>query len=131
MYIVLMVLIILVGFIITAVVLMLNSKGGGLSGAFGGAGAGVGSMLGVRRASDVLAKTTWIAAGIFVFLIFVLNLFFLPTEGTEESVIQRTAAERPLTPAERAKQQPAQPMQPQQQPAQQQPAQQPAPTPGQ
>lgn len=126
----LMILTVLVGAMMTVVILMQSSKGQGLSGAFGGASGGVGAMLGVRRASDVLAKATWILAGIFAFLIFAINMFFLPTAGTEESIIQRSATEQPLSPEQRQMQQPGQ-QQPAQQPSPQQPppqqpAQQPA-----
>jgi preprotein translocase subunit SecG len=113
MFYILMITTILVGAFMTIVVLMQSSKGQGLSGAFGGASGGVGTMLGVRRAGDVLSKATWILAGTFVVLIFLINMFFLPTGSTEESIIQRSASrERPL------------PMQQRQQGAQQQGAQQ-------
>jgi preprotein translocase subunit SecG len=113
MFIVLMILTIIVGTLMAIVILMQSSKGQGLSGAFGGASGGVGTMLGVRRASDVLAKATWVLAGVFVFLIFLINLAFLPTATTEESIIQRSAAEQPISPVER--------QQMQQQPGGQQP----------
>jgi preprotein translocase subunit SecG len=125
MFVVLMILTIIVGALLTIVILMQSSKGQGLSGAFGGASGGVGTMLGVRRASDVLAKATWVLAGVFVVLIFTINLFFLPTGKTEESIIQRSASEQPISPMQRQQMQqqsPAQQRQPQQQPAGQQPA---------
>jgi preprotein translocase subunit SecG len=108
MFITLMIVAILVGVFMTIVILMQSSKGQGLSGAFGGASGGVGTMLGVRRASDVLSKATWVLATAFVLLIFVINMFFLPTESTEESVIQRSAREHPISPLERQQQQGAQ-----------------------
>ncbi|MDH7516172.1 MAG: preprotein translocase subunit SecG [Bacteroidota bacterium] len=116
MFTVLMILIILIGALMTVVILMQSSKGQGLSGAFGGAG-GVGTMLGVRRAADVLAKATWVLATAFIFLIFLINLFFLPTEGTEESIINRQMQEQPLRTS------------PQQTAPQQAPTQEPAPQP--
>jgi preprotein translocase subunit SecG len=134
----LMTLIILIGAMMTVVILMQSSKGQGLSGAFGGAG-GVGSMLGVRRAADVLSNATWILSGAFVVLIFAVNMFFLPSGGTQESIILKSMQEQPINGAQRPSappqgQQPAQQQQPtqQQQPAPQQapPAgQQPAPAP--
>ncbi len=99
MFTVLMIIIIFLGLAMTAVILMQNPKGGGLSSAFGGSG-GVGSMLGVRHASDILAKATWWMAGIFIVLSVLVNMFFLPTAGTQESVIQRAAQEAPITPME-------------------------------
>ena len=94
----LMVLIILIGVLMTAVILMQNPKGGGLSSAFGGASGGVGSMLGVRHASDVLAKATWGLAIALTLLIFVVNMFFLPSGATQESIIQRSAADQQVSP---------------------------------
>ena len=120
MYTILMLLIILAGIFMTIAILMQNPKGGGLSSAFGGAGGGFGSMLGVRHASDILAKTTWgLAIGMTV-LIFMLNMFFLPTQGTEESIIQRGSADQPMTPVQKSQQ--MQTQQPTQTPAGQTPA---------
>jgi preprotein translocase subunit SecG len=116
--------IVLIGILMTVTILMQNPKGGGLSSAFGGASGGVGSMLGVRHASDILAKTTWGLAIAFTVLIFAVNMFFLPTEATQDSVIQRSAAEAPMTPMQKQEQMQQQAQQPAQgQPAQGQPAQ--------
>lgn len=117
MFYVLMILLILIGVMMTLTILMQNPKGGGLSSAFGGAS--VGSMLGVRHASDILAKTTWGLSIAFVVIIFMVNLFFLPSEGTRQSVIRGVESQQPVTPMQGAQQ-----MQQQAQPAQQQPAQQ-------
>jgi preprotein translocase subunit SecG len=69
-------------------VLMQSSKGGGLAGGFGGAN--IGTMFGVRRTSDFLTKMTQWLAGIFLVLAFVINLWLLPRNSTEnrQSVIQ-------------------------------------------
>ncbi len=111
----LLLLIVLIGVVMTISILMQNPKGGGLSSAFGGAGGGVGSMLGVRHASDILAKTTWGLAIAFTILIFAVNMFFLPTEGTQDSIIQRQASDAPISPMQKQEQ-----MQQQAQPADQQ-----------
>ena len=120
----LMILIVLLGSVMTAAILMQNPKGGGLSSAFGGAGGGMGSMLGVRHASDILAKATWGLATAMVVLIFAVNMFFLPSEATQESIIQRQSSEAPISPMQKQEQMQQQ-AQPQQAPAQQAPAQQP------
>ncbi|MCB2205737.1 preprotein translocase subunit SecG [bacterium] len=112
MFTILMILIILIGIAMTGTILMQNPKGGGLSSAFGGASGGVGSMLGVRHASDILAKTTWGLAIAFTVLIFAVNMFFLPNEGTQESIIQQSAAEAPITPMEKQQQMEQQAQQP-------------------
>lgn len=126
----LLLLIVLIGAVMTVAILMQNPKGGGLSSAFGGASGGMSSMLGVRHASDILAKTTWGLAIAMVVLIFAVNMFFLPSEGTQDSIIQRSAADAPMTPMQKQQQMQEQ-AQPQQDPAQQQqaPAQQQAPPP--
>jgi preprotein translocase subunit SecG len=131
---ILIILILVTGVMMAMSILMQNPKGGGLSGAFGGAGSSFGTMLGVRHASDILSKATWWLAGLFVVLIFALNLFFLPTGEIQESAIQRAAEESPLSPLPQGQQgQVAPGGQPQQAPVQGQPAQpQPAqPQPGQ
>lgn len=119
----LLLLIVLIGAVMTIAILMQNPKGGGLSSAFGGAGGGMGSVLGVRHASDILAKTTWGLAIAMVVLIFAVNMFFLPTEGTQESIIQRSAADAPMTPMQKQQQMQEQ-AQPQQAPAEGQPQEQ-------
>lgn len=113
----LLLLIVLIGAVMTVAILMQNPKGGGLSSAFGGAGGGMGTMLGVRHASDILAKTTWGLAIAMVVLIFAVNMFFLPTEGTQESIIQRSASDAPMTPMQKQEQMQQQ-AQPEQAPAQ-------------
>jgi preprotein translocase subunit SecG len=122
MYIFLMLLIILIGVVMTVGILMQNPKGGGLSSAFGGAGGGMGSMLGVRHASNILVKTTWGLAIAMTVLIFLLNMFFLPVEGTQDSIIQRGSVDQPISPVEKSEQMQAPPQQAQ--PQQQAPADQ-------
>jgi preprotein translocase subunit SecG len=103
---ILIVLILAVGGFMAVAILMQNPKGGGLSGAFGGAGSSFGTMLGVRHASDILQKSTWWLAGIFVALILIVNLFFLPTGLVEESAIQKASQEQPMSPMPQQGQQP-------------------------
>ena len=116
-----MIILILISVLLTIVVLMQSSTGSGLSGAFGGAG-GVGTMFGVRRAADFLSRSTWILAVVFTIVCIALNVFFLPSEATEESIIRRNAEQAPLSPMPSQQQQQAPPSQ-QQAPAQQTPQQ--------
>ena len=53
------------------IVLVQNSKGGGLSSTFGGGN----QIMGVKKTADVLEKTTWILAAILVALCLVYNLY--------------------------------------------------------
>jgi preprotein translocase subunit SecG len=83
------------------VVLMQASKGGGLTGTFGGAG-NMSSMFGTRRTADFLNKATWWLAGIVAVLAIVANLFFLPGKVTQEqrSIIQESGRQNiPQTPS--------------------------------
>ena len=57
MYIALISIIIFICVLLVLVVLSQNSKGGGLSGQFGGAGAS--QLMGVKRTGDLLEKLTW------------------------------------------------------------------------
>ena len=78
---------IVIAFLLIIVVLMQNSKGGGLSAGMGGGN--IGTVFGVRRASDFLSQATTYLATAFIVIALVVNLFFLPGKGkTQESVIQ-------------------------------------------
>jgi preprotein translocase subunit SecG len=116
-----MVLLIIICVFMIIVILMQASKGTGLSGAFGGAG-GVGTMFGVRKAADFLSRATWMLAIAFTLLCIAINVFFLPTGATEESIIRRSADEQPLAPIPAQQTPPTQSPPPNQQ---QPPAQQP------
>ncbi len=94
----------MVAFLLMIVVLMQSSKGGGLAGTFGGAGE-MGTMFGVRRTADFLAKATWWLGGILAVLCLIINLAFLPTSSQQsmrESIIQKGGAQslpqRPFVP---------------------------------
>ncbi len=81
---------IVISILLTAVVLMQSSKGGGLAGSFGGASAGFGNMFGVRKTADILSRMTTILGTVFIVLAFIINLFFLPSKATnqQKSVLQ-------------------------------------------
>ncbi|MCL5267380.1 MAG: preprotein translocase subunit SecG [Bacteroidetes bacterium] len=115
MYAFLVVLEIVISVLLTAVVLMQSSKGGGLAGSFGGASAGFGNMFGVRKTADILSRMTTILGTVFIVLAFLINLFFLPNKATNEqkSVLQ-TRGQQNL-PAQQVPQVPipSQPSQPQ------------------
>ncbi len=63
-------LIVLVCIFLALIVLVQNSKGGGLTSTFGGGN----QIMGVKKTADVLEKTTWILAAILVALCLVYNL---------------------------------------------------------
>ena len=97
MFSVMMALEILICLLLIVVILMQSSKGGGLAGTFGGGN--VGMVFGVRRTADFLTRATQVLAGAFIVLSMLINIFFLPSHGTEatESVLQKGAAQRGST----------------------------------
>ncbi|MFN8288477.1 MAG: preprotein translocase subunit SecG [Chitinophagales bacterium] len=65
MYVVITILAIVAGILLGAIVLIQNPKGGGLNSSFGGVGQ---QLLGARRSTDVVEKTTWgLAAALLLF----------------------------------------------------------------
>ncbi len=80
---------IFISILLIIVVLMQNSKGGGLAGTFGGGN--FGTVFGVRRTADFLTRATTILATAFLVLTLIINVFFLPGKGqsASDSVIQR------------------------------------------
>lgn len=62
----------LVGLVLIFVVVIQNSKGGGLSSTFAGGSAT--QMLGARRSAEVIEKVTWYLAGGVAVLAFVANI---------------------------------------------------------
>ncbi|MFO7445698.1 MAG: preprotein translocase subunit SecG [Ignavibacteriaceae bacterium] len=92
MYSLLIGLVTIVAIALVIIVLLQSSKGGGLTGTFGGGG-GMGTMFGTRRTADFLSKSTWFLGITLAVLAVVINLFFLPGKSTNverESVIQRS-----------------------------------------
>lgn len=80
MYAFVTILIVLVAFLIMAVVLVQNPKGGGLGAGFGGGGGGGGLGGGVQNTTDFLEKATWTLAILLLCLSLVSNVF-LPRTG--------------------------------------------------
>jgi len=66
------------------VVLVQNSKGGGLAAGFTGS-----QIMGVRKTADFLEKATWTLAGALILLCIITNLIHTDQqEGTQKSVFQ-------------------------------------------
>ena len=78
------VLIFIVCVLLIIIVLIQNSKGGGLASGFTGS-----QIMGVRKTADFLEKATWTLAGTLLLFCIVANLI-LPrqTEGIQKSVLQ-------------------------------------------
>ena len=99
MYTALVITILFVSVLLGLIVLVQNSKGGGLVSNFGGAN----QMMGVRQTSDFLEKATWTLGGIVVVLC-LLSSITLPKnskEGTPKSELENVIAPLPTveTPA--------------------------------
>ncbi len=82
MYSVLLVLIVLAAILMCFIVLIQNSKGGGLASGFSSSN----QIMGVRKTTDVLEKTTWTLAAIMVVLS-VASSYTLPNSSDKNSVI--------------------------------------------
>ncbi|CUU00505.1 preprotein translocase subunit SecG [Candidatus Thermokryptus mobilis] len=92
MYSVLVAIEIIIAVLLIIFVLLQAGRGGGLAGAFGGAG--FGTVFGIRRTADFLSKATITLGAIFLLLAIIINLFFLPgktPESVRESIIQQRA----------------------------------------
>jgi preprotein translocase subunit SecG len=76
MYTFITVLIFIVCFFMVLLVLVQNSKGGGLASSFSSSN----QVMGVRKTTDFLEKGTWILAGVLVVLC-IMATAFLPRQG--------------------------------------------------
>ncbi len=93
MYTVVVILILIVSVLLGLIVLVQNSKGGGLVSNFGGAN----QMMGVRQTTDFLEKATWTIGGILVVLCLISSIS-LPKgskEGTPKSELENVIAPLP------------------------------------
>lgn len=80
MYTLVTVLIFIVCVLLILIVLVQNSKGGGLASNFQSAG----QVMGVRKTADFLEKATWSLAGALLFLAIIGTAFIPRNQGGEE-----------------------------------------------
>lgn len=86
MYTLITVLIFIVCILLVLIVLVQNSKGGGLASNF----QSTGQIMGVRKTADFLEKTTWSLAGMLLFLSVVGTAFIPHGEvGVDESRVRQ------------------------------------------
>ena len=71
MYLLISILTVIISIILVFVVVIQNSKGGGLAAGFSSSN----QVMGVRKTTDFLEKTTWFLAGTIVVLSIVASLF--------------------------------------------------------
>ena len=84
MYSIIVGLIIFVAVLLILVVLVQNSKGGGLSSQFGGNSSN--QFMGVQKTNDLLEKVTWTLAISIVLLTMLSNLFISTSESNIEGL---------------------------------------------
>lgn len=96
MYAFISVLILLVCVVLTLVVLVQNSKGGGLASNF----AGSNQVMGVRKTADFLEKATWTLAGALLVLSVLASMTIPKNEEVKQSRIleQVENSEGPISP---------------------------------
>ena len=101
MYLLCVSLIILVSVLMCLIVLIQNSKGGGLAAGF----ASSNQIMGVRKTTDFLEKATWTLAGLMV-IISILAAYSLPSTEVVDSFdaqveqVYETAADNAALPVE-------------------------------
>lgn len=86
MYLVLVILAVIVAVLLTFIVLIQESKGGGLASNFAASNA----IMGVRKTTDVVEKTTWVLAALLV-VFSVSTIYFAPRASNTDSIV--TSAE--------------------------------------
>ena len=84
------ILIIVVCLLLGAVVLIQNPKGGGLTASFGGVGQ---QLLGAKRSTDVVEKSTWGFAAALLILCF-STAFFIPKGVGKKDVLPKSEIEK-------------------------------------
>ncbi len=85
MYILFTILIVIASVLLTLLVLVQNSKGGGLAAGFSSSN----QIMGVRKTTDFLEKATWILVGFVLFLSVATVAVNKKTVATNESEIQQ------------------------------------------
>ncbi len=104
MYIFLSILILLASLLMIGVVLIQKSKGGGLASNFSGAN----QVMGVRKSTDFIEKTTWSLA-IFIVVCSIVSSFFIPNTLVKGSrIVQQPVQQEQTTPFATEKAAPAQ-----------------------
>ena len=92
MYLLFIGLIVVAALLLCFVVLIQNSKGGGLASSF----ASSNQIMGVRKTTDFIEKLTWGLAG-FMVVISVACAYVLPTASADSSVIMEQAVKESAT----------------------------------
>ncbi len=89
MYTLFAILIIITCVLLILIIMIQNPKGGGLSSAFGGGN----QIMGARKTSDFLEKTTWTLAIVLVSLALLSNFSIPRNNSDEQSIIENSQPE--------------------------------------
>ena len=92
MYLLFIVLIVLASILMCFIVLVQNSKGGGLASSF----ASSNQIMGVRKTTDFIEKLTW-GLAIFMVVVSILTSYFIPAAHEGSSVIMDQAVKEQKT----------------------------------
>ena len=92
MYLVCVLLIVIASVLMCLIVLVQNSKGGGLASGF----ASSNQIMGVRKTTDFLEKATWSLAAFMVVLSVLAAWSIPPATVSDESIIQQSAVENSI-----------------------------------
>lgn len=92
MYTLLIILMVIVAVLMIGIVLIQESKGGGLASGFGGAN----SILGVSQTTNFVEKATWTLAAVMV-VISIACSYFAPKMSVDSSVVEKVATEQSTT----------------------------------
>lgn len=93
MYLLVVILILIVSVLLGLIVLVQNSKGGGLVSNFGSAN----QMMGVRQTTDFLEKATWVLAGALMVLSIIATIA-IPHSTSVDPMHSEVTASNDLTP---------------------------------
>jgi preprotein translocase subunit SecG len=96
MYSVLIILIVIASILMSLIVLIQESKGGGLASGFSSSN----QIMGVRKTTDVIEKTTW-GLAIAMVVLSVVCAYFVPPVSADSSVLMKpnTATSLPSAPS--------------------------------
>lgn len=92
MYVLLIVLMVIAAILMCFIVLIQNSKGGGLSSGFSSSNA----IMGVRKTTDFLEKATWGLAA-FMVVMSIATAYVIPTASKAQDVIMEQAQQEEAT----------------------------------
>ena len=92
MYTLFVILIVVAALLMIGIVLIQESKGGGLASNFSSSN----QIMGVRKTTDVVEKTTW-GLAIAMVVLSVICAYVAPSSTASESVIERNATEQQQT----------------------------------